>query len=457
MAGKKQWSMFEQQIKAEIERVPHTVLFKQLILGETNDNQLTIYVRDNFTKNNIENKLLRKVLKLLKKYNEYRDIESLNVIIDNDKFINEDTKIAKVEPKEEKNNQSISSYEESYQQEKRKLNEKYTFDAFVVGSSNELAHAYSYSVAREPGTKNNPLFIYGGSGLGKTHLMQAIGHFILDKDKSKKVSYVSTEKFTNDFIESLKTHRINQFRDKYRKVDVLLIDDIQFLTGKEETQKEFFHTFNVLYEEKKQIVLTSDKPPSKLDKLEERLVSRFKAGLIGDIQKPNLELRTAILQMEAKKLNVDISYELIEFIASKVVSNIRDLEGAFNTVISFKSITGRDLNEDSISSIIKDFVSEKVKKVSIDEIQKAVAEYYNIELEDMMSSKRDKKFVIPRQMAMYISRDLTGKSLPYIGKEFGKKDHTTVIHACKKIEKLINEKNEYKSDFQKIRRTVLES
>ncbi|MFW5782123.1 MAG: chromosomal replication initiator protein DnaA, partial [Candidatus Muiribacteriaceae bacterium] len=357
-----------------------------------------------------------------------------------------------IEGKREKVSVTSEEYKDIFE-----LNEKYTFDNFVVGSSNELAHAYSFSAAKEPGARANPLFIYGGSGLGKTHLMQAIGHHITTMDAEKKVAYVSSEKFTNDFIDALRSNRPGKFREKYRQVDVLLIDDIQFLTGKIETQKEFFHTFNTLYEEKKQIVLTSDKPPKRLDKLEDRLVSRFQAGLIADVQKPNLELRIAILQNEAKKLKIDIPHDIIEYIAQKVVSNIRELEGAFNMVISYRSITGKDLSEDTIDRILKDFIADIVpKKVTIDDIQREVADFYKISLDDMLSSKKSKTFVLPRQMAMYLARDITGKSTTVISREFGKKDHTTVLHACRKIEKLLDDNKDMKNDFRDLRGRLLE-
>lgn len=448
LSKKKQWELFEEQLRYEIEKTGTPVLLKQVLVGDLINNELNILVRDNYTKNSIERRFLKNLLEFLNKYEEYKLVNSIKFIVNPDKFTLEDYK-----------EQPVSDFGDNSRQEEvtHNLNEKYTFDSFVVGSSNELAHAYAVAVAKEPGTKSNPLFIYGGSGLGKTHLMQAIGHYIFNKSRKKRVTYVSTEEFTNDFIESVQSNRINKFREKYRKIDVLLIDDIQFLTGKEQTQNEFFHTFNVLYEEKKQIVLTSDKPPAKLDKLEERLVSRFKAGLIADIQKPNLELRTAILQKEAKKLNIVISNELIEHIASKVVSNIRELEGAFNTVVSYRSITGKELTEDIIDNLLKDFVSDKIKKVSINDIQKEVADYYSVDYDDLLSQKRDKFLIIPRQMAMYLSRDLTGSSLPQIGKEFGKKDHTTVLHACKKIEQIINEDEDFKKAFQEIRRSLLEN
>lgn len=468
VSKKKRWQTLEQQITAQIERDTDFILFKQVLIGEVSEKELTIYVRDNFSKGSIENNFSKKILELVKNYEEYNNVDSLLFMVKGQIFrkhdaerelaeeekrinLNKEIKKETVKSKDEKvNDEDISDI--------LSLNDKFTFEHFVVGSSNELAYAYAEAVAKEPGEKANPFFIYGGSGLGKTHLIQAIGHYISENSKGKKkVAYVTSEKFTNDFIEAIKFKTANKFREKYRQVDVLLIDDIQFLVGKTETQKEFFHTFNTLVDGKKQIILTSDKPPAKLDSLEERLVSRFKAGLIADVQKPNLELRIAILQNEAKEMNVEIKYELIEYIAQQVVSNIRELEGAFNTLISYKSITGRELTEESIDRILKDFIADiGPKKVSIEEIQREVADYYRVSKDDILSSKRDKKIVKPRQMAMYLSRDLTGKSTTAISKEFGKKDHTTVIHACKKIEALMKEDKGFLEDFRELRRKLLD-
>ena len=308
VSRKKQWEMLEQQLKSQIERDTGNILFRQILIGNNNGNRLEIFVRDNFSKTMIESHFLKKIIKFLNEFSEFNNIEELDFILDPDRFREEDAKMVIEDSENEVKEKNFLNSESKEIKEEEKydiyeLNDKYSFESFVVGSSNDLAHAYAIAVAKEPGTKANPLFIYGGSGLGKTHLMQAIGHYISEMSKGeKKVAYVTSEKFTNDFIDAIKSNNPSKFREKYRQVDVLLVDDIQFLVGKDETQKEFFHTFNSLVEAgKKQIVLTSDKPPAKLNKLEERLVSRFKAGLVADVQKPNLELRIAILQKEAKK------------------------------------------------------------------------------------------------------------------------------------------------------------
>lgn len=315
---------------------------------------------------------------------------------------------------------------------------KYTFDTFVIGSGNRFAHAASLAVAEAPAKAYNPLFIYGGVGLGKTHLMHAIGHYVLEHNPTAKVVYLSSEKFTNEFINSIRDNRAESFRNKYRNVDVLLIDDIQFLAGKESTQEEFFHTFNSLHEESKQIVISSDRPPREIPTLEDRLRSRFEWGLITDITPPDLETRIAILRKKAKADGLDIPNEVMLYIANQIDSNIRELEGALIRVVAYSSLINKDINADLAAEALKDIIpSSKPKVITIHEIQKVVGEHYNVKLEDFKAKKRTKSVAFPRQIAMYLSRELTDYSLPKIGEEFGGRDHTTVIHAHEKISKLL--------------------
>ncbi len=315
---------------------------------------------------------------------------------------------------------------------------KYTFDTFVIGSGNRFAHAASLAVAEAPAKAYNPLFIYGGVGLGKTHLMHAIGHYVLEHNPSAKVVYLSSEKFTNEFINSIRDNRAEDFRNKYRSVDVLLIDDIQFLAGKESTQEEFFHTFNALHEESKQIVISSDRPPKEIPTLEDRLRSRFEWGLITDITPPDLETRIAILRKKAKAERLDISNEVMIYIANQIDSNIRELEGALIRVVAYSSLINKDINADLAAEALKDIIpNSKPKIISISDIQKVVGEYFNIKLDDFKAKKRTKSIAFPRQIAMYLSREMTDYSLPKIGEEFGGRDHTTVIHAHEKISKLL--------------------
>lgn len=319
------------------------------------------------------------------------------------------------------------------------LNSKNTFETFVIGSGNRFAHAASLAVAEAPAKAYNPLFIYGGVGLGKTHLMHAIGHYVIDHNPSARVVYLSSEKFTNEFINSIRDNKTVEFRNKYRSVDVLLIDDIQFLAGKEQTQEEFFHTFNALHEEYKQIVISSDRPPKEIPTLEDRLRSRFEWGLITDITPPDLETRIAILRKKAKAEGLDIPNEVMIYIANQIDTNIRELEGALIRVIAFSSLNNQDINVDMAAEALKDIIpTARPKTITIQDIQVAVGEEYHLRLEDFAAKKRTKSIAFPRQIAMYLSRELTDYSLPKIGEEFGGRDHTTVIHAHEKITKQLS-------------------
>lgn len=314
------------------------------------------------------------------------------------------------------------------------LNPKYTFDTFVIGSGNRFAHAASLAVAEAPAKAYNPLFLYGGVGLGKTHLMHAIGHYVLEHNPSAKVLYISSEKFTNEFINAVRDNVGESFRNKYRKIDVLLIDDIQFLAGKEGTQEEFFHTFNALHEESKQIIISSDRPPKEIPTLEDRLRSRFEWGLITDIQPPDLETRIAILRKKAKAENLEIPNEAMVYIANQIDTNIRELEGALIRVVAYSSLINEDVSVHLAAEALKDIIpSSRPKVITIHDIQQRVGEFYGMKVEDFKARKRTKAVAFPRQVAMYLSRELTDHSLPKIGEAFGGRDHTTVIHAHEKI------------------------
>ncbi|MCD5413564.1 MAG: chromosomal replication initiator protein DnaA [Clostridiales bacterium] len=314
-----------------------------------------------------------------------------------------------------------------------KLSPKYSFDTFVIGNGNRFAHAASVAVAETPAKAYNPLFIYGGVGLGKTHLMHAIGHFILEKNPHSKISYVSSETFTNELITSIKDNTNVDFRNKYRYVDVLLIDDIQFLAGKERTQEEFFHTFNTLHESNKQIIISSDRPPKEIPTIEERLKSRFEWGLIADIQAPDFETRIAILRKKAQIENLNVPDDVIIHIAKKIQSNIRELEGALIRTVAFSSFTDCEITIDLATRILKEVFSSKPKVLNISLIKDIISKHYNIKLEDFNSKKRTRAIAFPRQVAMYLARELTELSLPKIGEAFGGRDHTTVMHAHSKI------------------------
>ncbi len=316
------------------------------------------------------------------------------------------------------------------------LNPKYTFDTFVVGNSNRFAHAASLAVAETPAKSYNPLFLYGGVGLGKTHLMHAISHYAIEQNNNIRVIYVTSETFTNDLINAIGHKSMVEFRNKYRNADILLIDDIQFVAGKESTQEEFFHTFNSLYEANKQLIISSDRPPKEIPTLEERLRSRFEWGLTTDIQAPDLETRIAILRNKAESENIDTSSDVLAYIAKHVHSNIRELEGALVRVVAFANLHKSSLDINIATEGLKDIIStQKQKPITINWIQQSVSNHYGIKISEMKSKKRTRSLTFPRQIAMYLVRELTDLSLPKIGEEFGGRDHTTVIHACDKIQK----------------------
>jgi len=316
------------------------------------------------------------------------------------------------------------------------LNERYTFDTFIVGPSNQFAHAACRAVAEAPSRSYNPLFIYGGVGLGKTHLMHAIGRYVLQHDPSLRLTYISSERFMNEMINALRYERILDFRESYRSVDIILVDDIQFVSGKEGTQTEFFHTFNALYDAQKQIVLSSDRPPHEIPALEERLRSRFEWGLIADIQPPDLETKVAILKRKAEAEGVPLPDNVAMFIAGRIKSNIRELEGSLIRLIAYASLTGRDISLELTQEVLRNVIDLDNRAITIESIQKYVADYYQLKVHELKSRNNSKSVALPRQVAMYLCKKLTTASLPEIGRSFGGKHHSTVIHSVRKVELL---------------------
>jgi chromosomal replication initiator protein len=359
-----------------------------------------------------------------------------------------------------KNNEIMPGYNPVFNinYENANLNPKYKFDTFVVGSNNTFAHSASLAVAESPGEAYNPLYLYGGAGLGKTHLMHSIGHFLLEQNSNTKVLYVTSEQFTNEVIESIRSGNaaaMTKLREKYRTVDVLLIDDVQFIIGKESTQEEFFHTFNVLHASGKQIILSSDKPPKEMNTLEERLRSRFEWGLIADIQPPNYETRVAILQKNAEAMDKNIADEIIKYIATNIKSNIRELEGALNKVIASSKLNNKELNLALAEDALKDIIyPNKPREITPSLIIEVVAEHFGVDAEDITSKKRNSEFVQPRQVSMYLCRELTDTSLKSIGILLGKKDHTTILHGVKKIAEEIEESEELKNKIEIIKKKI---
>ena len=337
------------------------------------------------------------------------------------------------------------------------LNPNYSFDTFVVGDNNRFAHAAALAVAESPATAYNPLYIYGGVGLGKTHLLHAIGNEVLKHQKTFKILYVTSEKFTNDFINSLKDNNMDNFRNKYRNIDVLLIDDIQFIAGKDRLQEEFFHTFNTLRESGKQIVLSSDKPPRDIPLLEDRLKSRFEWGILADVAMADYEVRLAILRKKADEKHAIIDDDILKNIAAKIDSNIRELEGVFNKIVAQASLTHTPVTFEMAEKAINDIIRQNSSVISIEYIQEVICNYFDITIKDLTSSQRSSNITFPRQIGMYLCRILTNESFPKVGAAFGKRDHTTVMHAFKKIEKEIKEDSNTKLIVESVKKIVLNS
>ena len=434
------WNKVLEIIKEELSPQAYNSWFSQTKGVKFEGNELIISAPGDFCKEWLEKHYAGFIQDVLKRTLSSDD----NLII---KFMADDRKIFTPVPSAPRLEKKIIKIENIVKNNNLDLNPRYTFDSFVIGNANRFAHAACLAVAQSPAKAYNPLFVYGVVGLGKTHLMQAIGHYIiLHSGKTKiKVLYISSEKFTNELINSIKDDRTVAFRDKYRSVDVLLIDDIQFLAGKERTQEEFFHTFNTLYESNKQIVITSDRPPKDLTTLEERLISRFEWGLTTDIQPPDFETRIAILRKKAQAENLNVPAGVIDFIAEKISSNIRQLEGALTKLVAFSTFNKKELSVSLAQDILKDIIPLENKKISVDQIQKTITGYYTIKVNSLLSKKRTKDIVLARQVAIYLSRELTDLSLSSIGEAFGRRDHTTIIHSYTKIKNKIEKDKSFKN------------
>jgi chromosomal replication initiator protein len=406
-----------------------------------NNERIILSVPNEFNKNIIEGRYIE----LIK--NSIIEIASIEYEIE---IITDDTiNISQNE------NINIETKEITY--DNKFLNKEHTFENFVVGNSNRFAHAACLAVAESPAKAYNPLFLYGGSGLGKTHLLHAIGNYILEQTPTTKVVYITSEEFTNELINAIKDDRNEEFRNKYRTMDILLVDDIQFIGGKERTQEEFFHTFNALYTSNKQIILTSDRPPREIHTLEERLRTRFEQGLIGDVQAPDLETRIAILKKKAQRENLNnISDEIYTYIANKIISNIRELEGALNRIKAYKNISTKNITIELVDEILKDILYPKENVITPKLIKDITAKYFNVKGEDLQSKKRTKNIAYPRQIAMYLTRELLSISLTDIGEFFGGRDHTTVIHAISKVEEDIKNSSEIKNTITTLIKDIKE-
>lgn len=444
------WQETIEKLEKEVSPQNFSTWIKPLQFIEINEDQVKLEVPNRFIKDWLRDNYVKKIEKIMS------DIGTVNYKVNISINLKENKKSKEspdnTEDKEKKHIKKIAV--KNNIDRFANLNEKYTFSSFVSGPSNQFAHAAAMAVANNPATTYNPLFIYGGVGLGKTHIVHAIGNEIINKNKNIKICYYSSEKFTNELINSLRHAKMDEFRNKFRSIDVLIVDDIQFIAGKKSTQEEFFHTFNALYESHKQIVVTSDKFPKEIPDLEERLRSRFEWGLIADIQAPDIETKQAILKMKADQNNIDLPEDVSFFLANSVISNVRELEGYLIRIGAFASLTSTPINLEMTKNILKDIIIEQNKEVTVEMIQKNVASHYQIKTSDLKSSKRLKTLVLPRQIAMYISRKLTSSSYPEIGAKFGGKDHSTIIHAIKKIEKKLEDDLQLRTTVEKLIKTI---
>ena len=436
------WEEALKMIEEETSPVSFATWIQPIVPCGIIGNKIILQVKESFLKEIIEKRhlpLIRTAIKMVTK-NEY------------------DIMITTEEEQNAGNLHNLAAEKPAENELARNLNPKYVFDSFVVGNSNRMAHAASLAVAESPAQAYNPLFLYGNSGLGKTHLMHSIGHFILDRNPQAKVLYVTSETFTNELINSIQNNKNEEFRNKYRNIDVLMIDDIQFISKKEGTQEEFFHTFNALYESNKQIIISSDRPPKEIKTLEDRLRSRFEWGLIADVQPPDYETRIAILKKKAERDNLTVPDDVMAYIATNIASNIRELEGALTRIVAFATLTNQDISIALAENSLKDIFSENsATPLTPELIQQVVAEYYNIRVEDIQGSKKPKNIAFPRQVSMYLCRKLLDISLPKIGESFGGRDHTTVIYAISKIEKQLESDEGLQKTVHALEKEIKES
>ena len=434
------WDKTLQLIKGELSPPSFIAFFKQIIPLKIHMNELILLVPNDFTKGILEDRYLNLI---------ESSINQLSLKKYKVKFVLDEKYVEGLEEEPKSSNIPQKNYPN--------LNPKYTFDTFVIGNSNRFAHAACVAVAESPARAYNPLFLYGGVGLGKTHLMHAIGNEVLKNNKTLNVLYVDSEKFTNQLINAIKDSKTEQFKNKYRNIDVLLIDDIQFIAGKERIQEEFFHTFNSLHGSGKQIIISSDRPPKDIQLLEDRLKSRFEWGLIADISNPDYETRFAILKKKAQLDNIYIDDDILSNIATKIDSNIRELEGTLNRLIATSSLTQAPITMEMAERAINDVVTNKEKVLSYDLIQETVAKYFNITVNDLKGSRRSNDIALPRQIAMYLCRNIAQMSTNAIGSCFGKRDHSTVLHACNKIEKDMKQDNNLKMVVDSVKNLITSS
>lgn len=449
------WQAVLADFELNLSKANFTTWFKNTGIASYDSGQIVVCVPNAFTKSWLEKKYHSKIVQILERVTG-KPVKKIDYSVEQIKNIKEEECTIKKEP------QVSTARTPMYTPQRKQtlvqqfgLNPKYTFDTFVVGKGNELAHAAAQAVAQRPGEAYNPLFIYGGVGLGKTHLIQAIGHTMLEANPQTKILYVSSEKFTNEFVSSVKEGRAKDFKDRYRNVDLLLIDDIQFIGGKEQTQEEFFHTFNELHQQGKQVVLTSDRPPKAIPALEDRLRSRFEWGMIADIAAPDLETRMAIIQKKAQEKNFPITEQMLQTIATNVQSNIRELEGALNKIIAYHQLKNVEPTEETIKELLSSFQEQNTKRsLTPRELILEVAQYFDIAVDDILGKSREKRLAFPRQIVMYLMREDLKLSYPSIGDELGGRDHTTAMHAHTKISTNLENDLKLKQDIDMIKQKM---
>ena len=453
---KELWQTTLGEIELNISKASFITWFKDTKINSQKKGSIIISAPNGFTKEWLENKYNKLILKILR--NNSTNIKEVKFIIGKEKQLNNNKKspfrrhpkgIEAIQIPDNIGNQL--DFQEFSINKETNLNPKYTFDNFIVGSFNELAQAAGRAVTKNLGTLYNPLFVYGGVGLGKTHLMQAIGNCLVNKNPSKKIKYLSSEKFTNELIDAISKKGMDSFKNKYRKIDVLIIDDIQFIAGKEKTQEEFFHTFNNLYQDNKQIIITSDRQPNAISTLEERLRSRFEGGMIADISYPDLETRIAILKNKIKEKKIKISEDIINYIAENIKKNIRELEGALNRVIAYSQLNNTIPTLKNTIQTLTQIINSPKKITNYENIIKIVADFYNINTDDLINRSRKKELVYPRQISMYLIREELNSSYPYIGEKLGGRDHTTVMYACQKINNKLKNNGSFQQEINLIK------
>lgn len=444
-----QWVTVRSKIRQKIGDAQFASWIKLLTLENYSDQKVTLSVPSNF----IRTRIIEQYLDIIKSYWYVQNLRINDIkiiVIEKNKLKLDDLEKKKFYEEDKKKPQDVFKTISS------DLDSRFTFSNFIVGKPNELAFAAARRVSESDDVPFNPLFLYGGVGLGKTHLMHAIAHEIKNRNPLRRVIYMSAEKFMYHFIKALRFKDTVSFKEQFRNVDVLMIDDVQFISGKDSTQEEFFHTFNSLIDQRKQLIISADKSPQDLEGIEERMRSRLGWGLVADIHPLTYELRLGILQAKEEKLSSRISSNILEFLAHKITTNVRELEGALNRLSAFSSLVGRDISLDMVQDLLKDLLKSSQRKVNIEEIQKKVAQHFNIKVSDMSSARRSRTVARPRQIAMYLSKNLTSRSLPEIGRRFGNRDHTTVIHAVRKVEELRNKDVSFDEDVQLLIR-MLES